>query len=261
MAAAAAKTIGVVLLVGVLTHAAGAAASVYVHGYFRSNGTYVQPHYRSNPDGNPFNNYSFPGNYNPYTGKTATGNPSTYLFNYYNRGSSSGSGSGYGSLTLPSWGDLSSSASTPTTAGSDVYFTDAQVPAAVADQFDFVYGRQPTDAESSYWKARARSDKTNRAALADTMRFWLERGWSGPTTAVDPQTGRLVESTASGQGIIQNAAVPAIVAQEFGDVFGRQPTPDESTYWKGRARSDKQTSGVLRGAMFFQKARGRTLPL
>jgi hypothetical protein len=27
-------------------------AAVRVRGYFRSNGTYVQPHYRSNPDGN-----------------------------------------------------------------------------------------------------------------------------------------------------------------------------------------------------------------
>ena len=60
---------------------------VYVKGYYRKDGTYVKPHYRSNPDGNPYNNWSFPGNTNPYTGKTATGNPSTYLDNYYNRNS------------------------------------------------------------------------------------------------------------------------------------------------------------------------------
>ncbi|MEI7989151.1 MAG: hypothetical protein WCI88_08925 [Chloroflexota bacterium] len=64
-----------------------AEAAVSVKGYFRSNGTYVQPYMRSNPDGNPFNNYSFPGNTNPYTGETATGNPDTYLNNYYNGGS------------------------------------------------------------------------------------------------------------------------------------------------------------------------------
>lgn len=63
-------------------------AAVKVKGYFRKDGTYVQPHYRSNPDGNPYNNWSFPGNTNPYTGKTATGNPDTYLKNYYNGGSS-----------------------------------------------------------------------------------------------------------------------------------------------------------------------------
>jgi hypothetical protein len=58
-------------------------ASVYVHGYTKANGTYVSGYYRSIPDSNPYNNYSYPGNTNPYTGVTATGNPSTYLNNYY----------------------------------------------------------------------------------------------------------------------------------------------------------------------------------
>lgn len=70
-------------------------AAVHVKGYFRSNGTYVQPYYRSNPDSNPYNNWSFPGNTNPYTGKVAPGNPDTYLKNYYNK-SDTGS-----SLELP----------------------------------------------------------------------------------------------------------------------------------------------------------------
>jgi len=64
-------------------------AAVSVRGYFRKDGTYVKPHYRSAPDGNPYNNWSFPGNTNPYTGKVAPGNPSTYLDNYYDRGTSS----------------------------------------------------------------------------------------------------------------------------------------------------------------------------
>jgi hypothetical protein len=36
-----------------------AAAQVHVNGYFRRDGTYVQPHYRSAPDGNPYNNWSY----------------------------------------------------------------------------------------------------------------------------------------------------------------------------------------------------------
>lgn len=63
-------------------------AAVRVKGYYRKDGTYVRPHYRSNPDGNPYNNWSFPGNTNPYTGITAPGDPDTYLKNYY-KGSSS----------------------------------------------------------------------------------------------------------------------------------------------------------------------------
>jgi hypothetical protein len=61
---------------------------VRVRGYYRKDGTYVRPHYRSNPDGNPYNNWSYPGNTNPYTGKAAGGNPETYLANYYKTKSS-----------------------------------------------------------------------------------------------------------------------------------------------------------------------------
>jgi Bacterial SH3 domain len=75
-------------------------AQVKVRGYYRSNGTYVQPHYRSNPDGNPYNNWSYPGNTNPYTGKTATGNPDTYLKNYYNHSSSSSSSNNYSNPSI-----------------------------------------------------------------------------------------------------------------------------------------------------------------
>jgi hypothetical protein len=49
-----------------------AEAAVRVRGYYRSNGTYVQPHYRSNPDGNFSNNWSTYPNVNPYTGAVGT---------------------------------------------------------------------------------------------------------------------------------------------------------------------------------------------
>ena len=77
-------------------------AATYVHGYTRKNGTYVAPHYRSSPDGNPYNNWSYPGNTNPYTGKKATGNPDTYLRNYYNNSPSYSSPS-YSSHTAPNY--------------------------------------------------------------------------------------------------------------------------------------------------------------
>jgi hypothetical protein len=48
------------------------AKDTYVHGYYRSNGTYVSPHYRSAPDGDFSNNWSTRGNINPYTGKMGT---------------------------------------------------------------------------------------------------------------------------------------------------------------------------------------------
>jgi len=55
-----------------------------VRGYYKQNGTYVQPYYRTNPDRNPYNNYSFPGNYNPNTGRVTPGNPDTYQNRYHN---------------------------------------------------------------------------------------------------------------------------------------------------------------------------------
>ena len=58
-------------------------AQVRVRGYFRRDGTYVQPHVRSSPNSSPYDNYSYPGNINPYTGKVATGDPLTYLERYY----------------------------------------------------------------------------------------------------------------------------------------------------------------------------------
>jgi hypothetical protein len=60
-------------------------ADQYVNGYYRKDGTYVQPHYRSDRDGNPYNNYSYLGNTNPYTGERATGNSDTYLQRYNQR--------------------------------------------------------------------------------------------------------------------------------------------------------------------------------
>lgn len=47
-------------------------AAQYVRGYLRSDGTYVQGHYRSSPDNSYNNNYSTKGNNNPYTGQSGS---------------------------------------------------------------------------------------------------------------------------------------------------------------------------------------------
>jgi len=66
-------------------------ADTYVRGYMRSDGTYVQPHYRTNPNSSVYDNYSTRGNVNPYTGRAGTVDPyrSTYS---------------YGSTLYPSYG-------------------------------------------------------------------------------------------------------------------------------------------------------------
>lgn len=57
-----------------------ASASVYVNGYFRSDGTYVAPHYRSDPDSSTLNNWSTKGNINPYTGEAGTKTPQASIY-------------------------------------------------------------------------------------------------------------------------------------------------------------------------------------
>ena len=49
-----------------------AKADDYVGGYFRSNGTYVAPYFRTHADHDFYNNYSTYPNINPYTGSMGT---------------------------------------------------------------------------------------------------------------------------------------------------------------------------------------------
>ena len=65
-------------IIGTLTLAAGAAYAQgyhYVSPYSRPDGTYVQPHYQTNPNGNLYNNWSSRPNTNPFTGQPGTRNP------------------------------------------------------------------------------------------------------------------------------------------------------------------------------------------
>ena len=41
-------------------------AETYVNGYFKNDGSYVEPHYRSSPNQTNLDNYSTKGNSNPY---------------------------------------------------------------------------------------------------------------------------------------------------------------------------------------------------
>ncbi len=60
--------LGAFVAVACFAATSDADAQTYVRGYYRSNGTYVQPHYRSYRDNNFYNNWSTRGNTNPYTG-------------------------------------------------------------------------------------------------------------------------------------------------------------------------------------------------
>lgn len=51
------------------------AKDVYVDGYTKKDGTYVEPHHRSSPNSSPYDNYGTKGNDNPYTGQQGTVSP------------------------------------------------------------------------------------------------------------------------------------------------------------------------------------------
>jgi|SRR6185312_4672823 len=96
------KSLYLFILLSTLLFPLSNALAVHVNGYYRSNGTYVNSYERTSPDGNPYNNYSYPGNYNPNTGNITGGSATTYLNNYYNKSSSSYySPSYYSSTSIP----------------------------------------------------------------------------------------------------------------------------------------------------------------
>ena len=74
----------VIAMLAIVSMALPVSASTYVRGYYRSNGTYVSPHYRSSPNSNFYDNWSTQGNYNPYTGSQGYRTTPSYNYNPYN---------------------------------------------------------------------------------------------------------------------------------------------------------------------------------
>ncbi len=62
----------ILLILVSMLFVSGAFADTYVNGYYRSDGTYVKPHYRSSPNSSYNDNYSVKGNRNPHTGEQGT---------------------------------------------------------------------------------------------------------------------------------------------------------------------------------------------
>lgn len=67
------KKIFALAILAAITSAAS--ADVYHRGYYRNNGTYVQPHYQTVPNGTQRDNYGSTGVYNPHNGEYGTRTP------------------------------------------------------------------------------------------------------------------------------------------------------------------------------------------
>lgn len=77
-----------------------------------------------------------------------------------------------------------------------------------------------------------------------------------PVIAKGSVKGATITAT---KGTIANRLVPAVVERVFKGVFGRRITHQESLYWKNRARTNKRTEAVLKGAMEWHELRGRSI--
>lgn len=66
------RSLGMAVILAAAVTAPAFAGSTYVHSYVKRDGTYVEGHMRSTPDGNFNNNWSTKGNVNPYTGAEGT---------------------------------------------------------------------------------------------------------------------------------------------------------------------------------------------
>lgn len=85
------------LLIALAAASTIAFADNYVRPYVKSDGTFVEGHFKSAPDRNPYNNYSTQGNSNPYTGQQGSRDPYQVQQQYQQPSYNSGSyGNPYG---------------------------------------------------------------------------------------------------------------------------------------------------------------------
>ena len=117
------------------------------------------------------------------------------------------------------------------------------VPLATEKMFTDIFGRKPTDAESTYWKKRFRSDKNSIYKIRAAMAWHKNKNSSGPITI----TPTLPIPTKVDVVKDMNAL--------FSSVYNRLPSASESKYWLSRTK-DKPTAPALIGAMNFHKEKG-----
>lgn len=117
------------------------------------------------------------------------------------------------------------------------------VPLATEKIFTDIFGRKPTDTESTYWKKRFRSDKNSTYKIRSTMAWHKNKNSSGPaaTSPVLPLPAKV--------DVVKD------INTLFSSVYNRLPTATESKYWLSRTK-DKPTAPALIGALTHHKEKG-----
>lgn len=121
------------------------------------------------------------------------------------------------------------------TSAANIAIAAINVPLVVEKAFTDTFGRNPTVAESAYWKNRFRNDKDGLYKIRRTMAWHKEHNSFGPLVKVTVRS------------LIKD------INEIFRSVYdGRNPTPSENKYWISRV-ADKPTREALLGAMAWHK--------
>lgn len=118
----------IIFIIAFLFTTAFTFAQVSVKGYYRSNGTYVQPHQRTGPNYTRNDNYSTVGNTNPYTGEAGTkSRDENTSSSSYTTSNSSYSSPSYSTTTATSSPNHSTTTtSTPSYSSSNTIYTGSR---------------------------------------------------------------------------------------------------------------------------------------
>lgn len=76
-----------------------------------------------------------------------------------------------------------------------------------------------------------------------------------PTPTPKPSVVKQAKQTIN-NSVFPNSEVPTVVKRVFSSVHGRNPTINESNYWKKRLREDKTTEASLKSTIKWHKAIG-----
>ena len=119
--------------------------------------------------------------------------------------------------------------------------------------FTQVFGRNPNSAESAYWQYRVRrGDKQTAISLIGAMQWFQKNNKTNDAKLLLNNPAILKQCP--------DATLLESVDTLFTQVFSTTPTPAEHAFWYARVASgDKQTEQALLGAMYWHKARGRTM--
>jgi hypothetical protein len=166
--------LGVAALVGATVFTAAPAAAwgndVYVPGYSRSNGTYVDGHYRTKADGYSFNNYSYSGNINPYTGSVGTKHST---FDSYSSAPRFSSGNSFGSSN--SFGSNFTSRPSTSSSFSSPSYSSSATNRNSGYSSSYNYGSTYSTPSYGYGSSTS-SSRSNSSYDSSSTSFWSRAG-------------------------------------------------------------------------------------